>query len=47
MTVVVILLIVAAMLALKVNALNEEIIALSNVKKQLTSTQTKLDEAIC
>ena len=42
--VVVALLIVAAMLALKVNTLNEEIIALSNVKKQLTSTQTKLDE---
>lgn len=43
---IVILLVIAAMLALKVNTLNEEIIALSNVKKQLTSTQTKLDEAI-
>jgi len=45
-TVVVVLLIVAAMLALKVNTLNEEIIALSNVKKQLTSTQAKFNEAI-
>jgi uncharacterized protein (DUF3084 family) len=44
--VVVVLLIVAAILALKVNTLNEEITALSNVKKQLTTTQTKLDEAI-
>lgn len=43
---IVILLVIAAMLALKVNTLNEEIVALSNVKKQLASTQTKLDEAI-
>jgi len=44
--VVVILLIVAAMLALKVNTLNEEITSLSNVKKQLAFTQTKLDVSI-
>jgi uncharacterized protein (DUF3084 family) len=43
--VIIILLIVGAMLALKVNTLNEEITALSNIKKQLTTTQTKLEEA--